>query len=138
MATIGWTTDTDALTYLSESIGASAFAAESAAVQSQYLVAAYRTLIHDPDYEWPTTATQNMKDAQAELALYIYQNQDFLKRTTLINQGVSRFKIGQFEEEYNGKLAGSSQKYPPNVANLIDQYAVESAAVGDWVREENT
>lgn len=137
MAIIGWVDNADADTYIAASIGGEDWALEPSATRDQYLTASYRQLFNDPDYSWPATASQAMKDAQTEFALFIYQNPQWSQRSNLVMQGVSRFKVGQFEEEYNGKMAGlaGENKYPQNVMNLIAIYLVEGAGVGDWSRE---
>ena len=137
MATVGWVDNAAADAYIAASIGGTDWAIESSTVRDQYLTAAYRQLLNDPDYAWPSAPSQAMKDAQSEFALYIYQNPTWSQRGNLVAQGVSKFKIGQFEEEYNGKMAGlsSESKYPQNVLNLISIYQVEGGGVGDWSRE---
>lgn len=127
MATIGWTTDTEADAYLAVSLGAATWASLSTDQKTAYLTTAYRILIANPEYSFPDTPSQKMKDAQAEYGLYLVSNSTGdSKRASLRAQGVREFEIGKFREKLdsNGSSSwsGVGMVLPSIVAGLLFEY----------------
>ena len=125
MATYGWVTEAEAETYFETRLGASEFWANSTDKPSA-LLTAYTQLraIYSTfrGYIIPTTATDNMKTAQFEQALFLLVDNP-LRRQSLQAQGV--VVAGILKETY---------KYGPTVAiaftaaNLMEQESRTSGA----------
>lgn len=98
VGTNSWVTETEANTYFEARVTASDYWTNSATANKPALVTAYKWL-NAGKYTFPTTATQNMKDAQCEMALFLLQHQpDLDLRMGLQVQGV--IQAGVVKERY--------------------------------------
>lgn len=103
--------------------------------KAQLLTTAYRRLFYDHNYVWPATTTTQMQQANILLAYYTATDGESEKRASLQQQGVTKFQISKFSEEYRDDIANVSQ-YPLRVANLIAGYRLPGgAALGEITRE---
>lgn len=133
--TTGWVTLQEACSYLDASFGNDSFLNLDQQLQRRYLTSAYRMLVNDTNYTWPSI-TQAMKDAQTELAAYLFSNPSYMQRINLQNMGVDSMRIGDFSESYASgvNLPGPVAKYPQIVMNLIEPYFNAPPAIGVWER----
>lgn len=105
VGTNSWVSQAEADAYLADRLGADAWTGATSQKKDQALVTAWRDLTSHPHYALSkTTATQDMKDAQCEQALFRLQNESEIdKRMALAAQGVTRIQlIGGFIENYGG------------------------------------
>jgi len=95
-----WVTVAQADTYFSEKFGASAWATLASATKEQLLISAYRWIQGQSMFSISPAATAEIiKQAQMEAAWYMYRYWDqHENRRALVAQGVTDFKISQFEE----------------------------------------
>jgi len=91
------------------------------------IVSAYKYLLNSGLYTFPTTVsefTQNMKDAQCEIAIFLIKHQaDMDARQGLQAQGV--VQAGIVKETYDLSRTGQLA-VPPAVAQLLDGYSTLS------------
>lgn len=134
---MAWATTSEADTYLSSTIGGSAWADLTDPDKSIYLESAYRDLYNDPLYLWPSTTSQQMIDANIEYAFYLLSNPDASQATSLAQQGISSFNIGTFSMSLRGdtELGVLRSPYPQKVLNLISAYRVQVPARGRVIRK---
>lgn len=98
VGTNSWVTETEANTYFEARVTAADYWVNSATINKPALITAYKWL-KAGKYTFPTTATQNMKDAQCEYALFLIQHQpDLDLRMGLQAQGV--VQAGVVKERY--------------------------------------
>ena len=93
-----WVTMAEADTYFSERIGSSKYWV-SGADKEQSLITAYRQINNMDGYVFPVVATDNMKYAQCEQALFLLAFSDeIFRRSSLKAQGVT--EAGIVKEKY--------------------------------------
>ena len=119
-----WVTLATANTYFNSRLGASPeYWTNGAADNAPALITAYRWLVAGK-YTFPTTATQPMKDAQCEMALFLLQHQPDLDiRMGLQAQGV--IAAGVVKEKYKNDNH-VELPIPPIVQQLLESYDSES------------
>jgi hypothetical protein len=125
VGTNSWVTEAEANTYFSDRLGASGYWVNGASDNIPALITAYKWL-QCGKYSLPATATQPIKDAQCEMALFLLQHQpDLDLRMGLRVQGV--IQAGVVKESYS---RGGSIEFPipPVVAQLLDTYDTERPA----------
>lgn len=116
--TYGWVTLAEANTFFSTRFGADDYWI-SGADKDGALTTAYNWLVGCGKFGFPTTATQAMKDAQCEMALFLIQHQpDIDLRMGLQAQGV--IQAGIVKETYSGK---AKMPIPPLVCDLLTNYS---------------
>lgn len=116
VGTNSWVTEAEADAYLEDRVGASLYWA-SGVDKEGALITAYRWLKANPNLNIPATATQAVKDAQCEYALFLIQHQpDIDLRMGLQAQGVA--EAGIVKEKYRVKMPGLP--IPPSVMALLD------------------
>jgi len=121
VGTNSWLTEAEADTYMADRLAISDYW-NADAEKSAALVTAYRWLTASNRFSFPTTATQAMKDAQTEYALYLIQHQpDLDLRMGLQAQSVT--KAGIVKETYD--LNRERFPFPPVVEGLLEAYLVE-------------
>jgi len=120
--TNSWVTVAEANTYLKDRVGVKNYWSATAE-KSEALVTAWRWLTGAGDYTFPTTATQPMKDAQVEYALFMLQHQpDIDLRMGLQAQGVT--DAGIVKEKYGGM--STAVPYPPIVSTMLRSFLTYS------------
>jgi len=98
VGTNSWVTEAEANTYFEARIKAGDYWTNSASDNKPALVTAYRWL-NAGQFTFPAASTQNMKDAQCEMALFLLQHQpDLDLRMGLQAQGV--IAAGVVKERY--------------------------------------
>jgi hypothetical protein len=129
-STLGWVTCTEADTYAIDSLRWSDWSALlSEDAKRPYLMTAYRLISASPAWALPETATDRMKSAQIEMALFLLTSGDSAsKRATLQAQGVSSFRVGDFSETFDpvqsrGNSVGSNAIFPAEVLDLLSIYS---------------
>lgn len=125
VGTNSWVTEAQANTYFEARLTASTYWTNGASINIPALITAYKWL-NAGKYSFPTTSTQNMKDAQCEYALFLIQHQpDLDLRMGLQAQGVRT--AGVVKEKY--KDSNSIElPIPPIVQKLLEDYDNESPA----------
>lgn len=131
----GWINVTDANTYMATRLGASKYwtdtAEKAAALQTAYNQIMGSNLFNFSD---TGTATQIMKDAQCEMALFLLAHQEDMDvRLGLQAQGVSA--AGIVNETYKPENIDGIP-IPPIVRKLLDAYKV-STPIGMAVLERD-
>jgi len=123
VGTNSWVTEAEANTYFESRIKAGDYWINDAPDNIPALITAYNWL-NAGKYTFPTTATQPIKDAQCEMALFLLQNQAGLDlRMGLQAQGV--IAAGVVKERYKNDNT-VEMPIPPIVAQLLDSYDTES------------
>lgn len=137
---MAWATNSEADTYLSETIGGASWEALTESEKTTYLTTAYRDLSNDPQYSFPATASQKMIDANIEYAFFLLSNSDSAQVTNLAQQGVASFNIGTFSMSLRGdaELGTLRTPYPQKVLNLISDYQNLIPARGRITRKVRT
>jgi len=111
-----WATLAEAETYFRTRLGASVYW-NATAEKPAALVSAFNTLYYSGLFTFPATATQAVKNAQCEMALFLLQHlSDMDARAGLIAQGVS--EAGIVQEKYKDD-AGTEIAIPPIVRTLL-------------------
>lgn len=111
-----WITLTEADNYQNEQFGRDAWPTYPVEIRKKLLINAYNWIKRDGNYSI-STVTQKLKDAQAELAWWVYSNlSTWQKHETLIASGVTEFKISKFSENL------SSMGLPKTVQDLLEDY----------------
>lgn len=122
VGTNSWVTETVANTYFDDRLKASDYWTDGASDNVPALVTAYKWL-NAGKYTFPDTATQPMKDAQCEYALFLLQHQpDLDLRMGLQAQGV--VAAGVVKERYKDDNY-IELPIPPVVLKLIETYDTE-------------
>lgn len=118
VGTNSWATEDEANDYLGGRVIAGDYWTDSGEDNIPALITAYRWLVSNQNYSFPTTAVQAMKDAQCEYALFLLQHQpDLDLRIGLQTQKVVEAGIVKEKYEQPAKLP-----IPPVVANLLEDY----------------
>lgn len=88
------------------------------------LVTAFFWLYNNPDYSIPITSTDvNVKNAQAEAALFLIKYyDDYDRRRMLISAGVESFDRSKWSESFSGVLS-----VPANIAGMLSNYGTANA-----------
>ena len=119
VGTNSWVTEAEANTFFEARIKSSDYWTTSAADNIPALITAYKWL-NCGKYNFPTTATQPMKDAQCEYAFFLLQHQSALDlRMGLQVQGV--IAAGVVKEQYKDD-AYVEMPIPPVVQALLKEY----------------
>ncbi len=119
VGTNSWVTEVEANTYFDDRVFSSEYWTDSASDNSPALITAYKWL-NAGLYSFPETATQNMKDAQYEMAFFLLQHQpDLDLRMGLQAQGV--IAAGVVKEKYKDDNY-VELPVPPLVQKLIESY----------------
>lgn len=118
VGTNSWVTVAEADAYFSEKFGASVWAALLNATKEQLLISAYRWIQSQTMFTIEATSTaEKVKQAQYETAWYMYKYWDQHEdRRALIAQGVTDFKISEFEETL------SEVKFPGFISDLLEDF----------------
>ncbi len=122
VGTNSWVTELVANDFMESRMGAAEYWADGESNNEAALITAYKWL-NAGDYSFPDTATQAMKDAQCEMALFLLQQQpDLDLRMGLQVQGV--ISAGVVKERY--KFDNSVElPIPPIVQELLLQYSTD-------------
>lgn len=125
---MAWASVTEADAYFADSLELAKWDAitnKSGAINS-----AYRVLLTHPAYSYPSTVTDNMKNANIEYALYLASVGT--KRQDLINQGVTQFKVGDFSEtlKEQDEWHGSEVTLPSIVKQYLKEYSNSANIIG--------
>lgn len=118
VGTNSWVTVAEADTYFDERFGASAWAALPNATKEQLLISAYRWIQAQSLFTIAASSTAEIvKQAQMETAWYMYKYWDQHEdRRALVAQGVTDFKISQFEETL------SEVKFPGFISDMLEDF----------------
>lgn len=118
VGTNSWVTVAEADAYFLEKFGASAWAALPNATKEQLLISAYRWIQSQTMFTIAASSTLAIvKQAQYEAAWYMYKYWDQHEdRRALVAQGVTDFKISQFEETL------SESKFPKFITDMLDDF----------------
>lgn len=130
-----WISEEDANIYLEDRLDASEYWA-SGVEKDKALITAYRQLNGCGYFEFPSTSSQVMKDAQCEQALFLLIHQkDIDKRKGLQAQGV--VSAGIVKEGYDRDML---MKVPiaPIVTQMLEDYSAEGKPLyaSDLKRDE--
>ena len=122
--TNSWVSVDDADDYMDSRYGSWEFWDDDTNKQAA-LITAYKQLNNSDLFTgFPTTATQNMKDAQCEMALFLVsQGGDIMRRQALQAQGVKQ--AGIVKESYALVDGKPGVSFPPDVMELLDVYKTE-------------
>jgi len=119
VGTNSWVTEAEANTYFDARITADDYWTDGASDNVPALITAYKWL-NAGRWEFPTTATQDIKDAQCEMALFLLQHQpDLDLRMGLQVQGV--VQAGVVKEKYRDDNY-IEMPVPPVVNRLLSAY----------------
>jgi len=119
VGTNSWVTEAEADDYMSARVGAGDYWSDGGDDSVPTLITAYKWL-NAGKFSFPTTATQTMKDAQCEMALFLLQHQpDLDLRMGLQAQGV--IAAGVVKERYKDDNY-VEMPIPPIVQNLLASY----------------
>ena len=122
VGTNSWVTETEANTYFEARVTASDYWVNLATINKPALITAYKWL-NAGKYTFPVTSTQNMKDAQCEMALFLIQHQpDLDLRMGLQVQGV--IQAGVVKERYREDNT-IELPMPPIVQTLLQEYSTD-------------
>jgi len=119
VGTNSWITEADANIYMGNRLDADSYWIDEEADNERALITAYQWL-NAGKFTFPTTATQKMKDAQCEMALFLLQHQpDIDLRMGLQAQGV--ITAGVVKERYKNDNT-VEMPIPPIVQKLLAGY----------------
>lgn len=122
VGTNSWVTEVIANTYMGDRLDADGYWADGEADNVRALITAYKWLTCGK-YSFPATATQSMKDAQCEMALFLLQHQpDIDLRMGLQAQGV--IAAGVVKERYKNDNT-VELPIPPIVQKLLEGYSTD-------------
>ncbi len=122
VGTNSWLSEADANTYMGNRLDADGYWVDEAPDNVRALITAYKWL-NAGKYTFPTTATQPIKDAQCEMALFLLQHQpDLDLRMGLQAQGV--IAAGVVKERYKNDNY-VEMPLPPIVIKLLEDYDTE-------------
>ena len=122
VGTNSWLTEAAANTYMGNRLDADGYWVDGEADNVRALITAYKWL-NAGKYTFPTTATQPIKDAQCEMALFLLQHQpDLDLRMGLQAQGV--IAAGVVKERYKNDNY-VEMPLPPIVIKLLEDYDTE-------------
>ena len=131
VGTNSWCTVAEADSFLDDWYGASSWASLTNAVKEDLLITAFWKIYTNKNYTIAKSATdENVKNAQAITAFYIYENNASIKkRLALQGQGVTEFEISKFRE----KLSNGSW-LPVEAEGMLEEFqAIE--VFGTFERE---
>ena len=134
---MAWATVSQVDDYINAGIDGAAWAALSDSDKEKYIESSYRILVNDPNYSFPSTTTERMQNANAELANYLLNNPDYLQHIQLSAQGVQSFTIGTFSQTFKSDkdISDIKSRYPVIVENLISIYRSRLPAVARVTRK---
>ena len=119
VGTNSWVTEAEANTYMGNRLDADGYWTDEAPDNARALITGYKWL-NAGKYSLPTTATQAVKDAQCEMALFLLQHQpDIDLRMGLQVQGV--ISAGVVKEKYKSDNY-AELPIPPIVQSLLAAY----------------
>lgn len=122
VGTNSWLTEAAANTYFTDRLKGGDYWTDSASDNSPALITAYKWL-NSGRYAFPDTATQDMKDAQCEMAFFLLQHQpDLDLRMGLQAQGV--VAAGVVKEKYKDDNYVEIP-IPPVVQKLLESYETD-------------
>ena len=121
VGTNSWVTIVEADSYLDEKWGASDWNTLTDSQKAQLLITAYRWINSDDRFEISATEdADSVKYAQIETAWYVYNyNEEINNRMSLQSQGVERFSVSKFSENYK---IGAGYRLPDFVDGLLDGF----------------
>jgi len=133
VGTNSWITEAEADSYFESRLGASDWWVDGGPDSVPAIITAYQWLSNSKRFSFPTTATQSIKDAQCEMALFLLQHRaDIDLRLGLQAQGV--VSAGIVKERYD--LSFNGIPVPATVLALIDDYNGEhNFYIGDLERD---
>lgn len=119
--TNSWISESDANDYMDSRFGSWEFW-DDATNKTAALITAYKRIKETGSFvNLPDEATQNMKDAQCEMALFLAaEGGDILRRNALQAQGI--VEGGTVKEKYDKSVRGKIS-FPPEVLKLLEEYA---------------
>lgn len=118
-----WLSVTDADEFFTLRLSTDSWTAAATAKKEAALAQAYRTLTQCGLYSFPDTATQAMKDAQCEQALFLLHEEDSLDaRMALQAQGVRTANV--VKESYGDGVA--TIPLAPLAKLMLDDYALSA------------
>lgn len=119
--TNSWVTEAEADDYMDSRYGSWEFW-DDTTNKAAALITAYKRIAESGAFSnLPTEATQAMKDAQCEMALFLAaEGGDILRRKALQAQGVT--SAGIVKEVYDASVRGRIP-FPPEVLKLLEEYA---------------
>ena len=128
-----WVTVDEADTYFEDSLESSSW--DSITNKSGAINSAFRILNSHPAYVYPSTVSDNMKNANAEYARFLATSFNS-KRQNLIEQGVTQFSIGDFSETLKNTDIGygTNMTLPSIVRQYLEPYEVGPAFIGHFDR----
>lgn len=130
--TNSWISEVDADTYFTDRLGASTFWI-SGADKVPALITAFKQ-INSMNYSFPSTATQMMKDAQCEQALFLLMDTAIDKRLSIQAQGVKT--AGIVKESYQDRKEINQPALSPMAkALLIDYISIKTNVIGTLITE---
>lgn len=113
---IGFTTLDEANTYAS-SILTKTWTVATDSYKEQSLQSAYNLMLsYSNQYDYSNPALQILKDTQAELAIYLYENKDS-QAILNIQQGLTQKSVGNTSESYDSSR--SVQKIPDYIFQML-------------------
>lgn len=118
--TNSWVTEAEADNYMDSRFGSVEFWDDDTQ-KAAALITAYKRIVDSGRFAaLPDTATQGMKDAQCEMALFLVaEGGDILRRKGLQAQGV--VSAGIVKEVYDASMRSKSP-FPPEVLELLEDY----------------
>lgn len=124
--TNSWVTVAEADDYMDSRFGSWEFWDDTTNKQAA-LVTAYKRIVDSGAFaNLPDTATQKMKDAQCEMALFLVaEGGDILRRKGLQAQGV--LSAGMVKETYD-PAERNRIPFPPEVLKLLEEYAGDTGS----------
>lgn len=122
VGTNSWLSEADANTYMGDRLDAGGYWEDEETDNVRALITAYKWL-NSGKYAFPDDATQPMKDAQCEMALFLLQHQpDIDLRMGLQAQGV--IAAGVVKERYKDDNY-VELPIPPIVQKLLESYQTD-------------
>jgi hypothetical protein len=120
VGTNSWVTLTEANTYFSNKWNAGVWAGLTNTQKEQLLISAYNAIQACSDFSIsPTSAAAKVKQAQCEMAWFIYKfEEESEHRQALYAQGVRQFSISSFSESLE------ESGLPANVKNLLGGFLI--------------
>jgi hypothetical protein len=123
--TNSWVTVNEADDYLNNMFGADAWSSLTLVVKEKCLITAFRWIYNYPDVEIAKTSTdEKVKNAQIELAWWIYNHyEEYKKRQSLIAGGVKSFSLSRWSETLD------KQDLPQSIKNILSDVLVNTGGV---------
>lgn len=129
-----WITLVEADAYFEEIYNREAWAALAQAEREKLLITSYRWIGREPTLSVPASSTADIvKEAQAELSWYILNyGSDHEKREALQDQGVDRFEVSKFREEFNTRKAD----FPEYIRDMLDDFTMQLGGSFPYIERE--